>query len=313
MSVVLIGNTFIALGLMQQKRVHRKDPSHRRRDLCCFGAVNAYFLSPEWICGLAAFLAGHGFCMIGLALGTASVLACLNCWCVVVSLLTAPFLLGEAVSLFKVLAVMLVICGCIWVTLHGPQRYHVFTVGRLHTYFVDQAFLAAAGLSLLVACGLAGRAATTRQRPRCSVFQLTLAAAMCAWFAVLSAKCLSGLHFTTWHHELDQLGHWQAWAVVAVFVILAISNLHLLNLALAAGDAVTVMPMYEALSLLGQIVLGGIFFQEFRSLDTWGHLQFWPGVCCVLSGVVLVTRPDPDLPALSRLVLKPPAPQGGEA
>jgi len=302
---VLFGNTLIALGLLLQKRSHSRASSRQRKIHCGLISVDAYFFSLEWLGGLATFLCGHAFCWLGLSVGAQMVLSCLNCWCIVVTLLCAPFMFGEAVTVYKVMAVALLILGCVWVTLHGPQRYRVFTVERLHLYLENKAFVCVAGLSLLGVCALGASVATTDRRPRCSVFQLALGAAMCAWYSVLSAKCVSGLHFTSWHHGHDQLSVWQPWAVLVVFVAAAASNLHLLNLALAAGEAVTVMPVYEALSLIGQIVLGGIFFQEFDALDFWGHAQFWFGVSCVVGGIVMVTRGEPEIAVLRKHVFKP--------
>jgi len=52
------------------------------------------------------------------------------------------------------------------------------------------------------------------------------------------------------------------------------------------GDAVIVIPSYMALSMLGQIVVGGlIFFREFRSFTVMDEARFWPGVLFVLVGV----------------------------
>lgn len=304
-SAVLVGNTLIAVGLLLQKRSHHKEKSGGKRDQCCHETANAYFLSLEWFSGLLVFLLGHGCCWLGLAVGTQMVMSCLNCWCIVVTIILAPILFGEAVSVYKIMAVSLLIVGCVWVILTGPRRYRVFTVDRLHMYLDNKAFLALCCITLLVSLVFASSAALTKRRPRCSALQLAVGAAMCAWYSVLAAKCVAGLQFASWQYHNFQQGHWQAWAACAFLVIAAAANLHLLNLALAAGDAVTVMPVYEAASLVGQIVLGGVFFQEFDGLDAWGHLQFWCGVGCVLSGVVMASRGEPRIPALQRHVLGP--------
>lgn len=81
------------------------------------------------------------------------------------------------------------------------------------------------------------------------------------------------------------------------------ANLHLLNLALAMGDAVVVMPAYESMSLAGQIVVGGMFFQEFHALDATGHLWFWAGVAIVVVGILMVSRPEPEHPLLRWVVI----------
>jgi len=290
---VLVGNTFISLGLLLQKRSH-----HKRRG----EQVEAYFLSPEWLVGLVTFFAGHACCWAGLAVGAQMVMSCLNCWCIVVTILIAPLLFHETVSLYRLLAVLVLVIGCVWVTLAGPKKYETFTVERFELNLADEAFLVVTACTVVAALAIAVVPRRTGATKR-SVTRLTMGAAICAWYSVLAAKCFSGLHFTSWHGGRNQLGYWQTWAAGVFFVCAAVANLHLLNLALAAGDAVTVMPAYESLSLAGQIVVGGMFFQEFRQLDARGHFWFWSGVAVVLSGVIMVSRPEPKHPFLQHVIL----------
>merc|ERR1719159_1599191 len=119
-----------------------------------------------------------------------------------------------------------------------------------------------------------------------SEFYLTIIAAIVGWYSVLFAKCVSGLLFTSWHYREMQFLTWEAWIMTASMLILALVNVHFLNMALAEGDAVQIIPAYESMAMVGQIFIGGIFFEELWSLSPTGHLNFWLGVTCVIIGVI---------------------------
>jgi len=284
----ILGNTLIATGLMVQKLAHRADEPQAVRD------QRPYFLTPRWLAGLLAFLLGHGCCAVGLALGACTVLSCLNTWCIVVTLLLAPRLLGEAVTPSKVGAVALLVFGCFWVIRHGPHAQHAFSTQLLEVYLQNTMFKAICSCVLLGTLLVGAQASTTRRRPRLAPFQLTVLAAICAWFSVLGSKCVSGLLLTSWSSGQHQFGSPCAWGAVVAFISAGLLNLHLLNMALAAGEAVSVMPAYEAMSLTGQIVLGGVFFDELGGLTA----QFWFGVACAIVGVLLTAGADPKGDAL---------------
>merc|ERR1719343_1082799 len=126
------------------------------------------------------FLLGHFFCCFGLAIGTQIVLSCLNCWCIVVTLLCSPLIFSEVVSLFRVLAVGLLIFGSFWVSWYGPQRYRILTVERLSSYMENEAFLAVSGICFVAAVILGLDTWLSRRRSKWSSFPCVLGAAMCA-------------------------------------------------------------------------------------------------------------------------------------
>jgi len=310
---VLLGNTLISLGLLLQKRSHHTRVAVDKSDRhYCGIPATSYCFSPQWLAGLATFIAGHGCCWIGLAVGAQMVMSCLNCWCIVVTILLAPSLFNETVSLFRILAVLVLVVGCVWVTLSGPRRYEAFTVERFQLNVANEAFLVVTACTVVAAMAIMAVPRRSRSA-KVSVLRLTAGAAICAWYSVLAAKCFSGLHFTTWHDGRNQLGYWQTWAAAAFFVATSVANLHLLNLALAVGDAVSVMPAYESMSLAGQIVVGGMFFQEFSALDARGHAWFWTGVALVVTGVYMVSRPEPEAEWLRWVVIGSKADDGEES
>merc|ERR1719311_1451220 len=91
----------------------------------------------------------------------------------------------------------------------------------------------------------------------------------------------------------DQLKYVDFWIALGLVACLAPSNVILMNLALQAGDATMVVPIYDALAMCGQIVLGGFFFQEFEEMDVHQTGGFVFGVVVVVAGVYLISQEPP--------------------
>lgn len=286
--IMLLGNTFSAVGLLVQKRSHEGDS--KTKCTCCGRSVPLYFTSPVWLLGFVIFVLAHVLCWISLALAPQSVLSGLMCWSTVVTFVLAPFFLGETVTVFKLLSACIMIFGCCWVVLSGPRVYQVFTVDVLRSQLHNVPFLALSGLALFYLVGCACWAGFQRL----TAFQYATIAAILAWYSVLTAKISSSLVFSSWHHTDNQLDRWESWVALITMLVLAASNLHFLNMALSSGEAVYVVPVYESMSIFGQTLLGGIFFQEFQHLDTIQHINFWMGVSCIMIGVICLARKGPQ-------------------
>jgi uncharacterized membrane protein len=293
--VMLIGNTLSAIGLLVQKYAHMDGET----------SWTSYFTSTTWLCGFSIFVLAQILCWCSLALAPQAVLACLTCWSTVVTCVVAPMFLDETVTVFRLISVGIMIFGCTWVIVTGPRVYRVFTVELLIDEVQNTLFLALSGLALIYLVGCSIMAALSKTTPRLSALQYTIAAAVIGWYSVLSAKITSGLFFSSWHHTHNQFDRWESWVMVITMLLLAVTNLHFLNMALSIGDAVFVVPTYEAMAIFGQTLLGGLFFQEFQGLDTYGHINFWFGLSIILLGVVLLARRGPETDLFQYPVLSP--------
>eukprot|EP00746_Dinoflagellata_sp_MGD_P122661 gnl/MRDRNA2_/MRDRNA2_57478_c0_seq1.p1 gnl/MRDRNA2_/MRDRNA2_57478_c0~~gnl/MRDRNA2_/MRDRNA2_57478_c0_seq1.p1 ORF type:complete len:362 (-),score=28.29 gnl/MRDRNA2_/MRDRNA2_57478_c0_seq1:213-1298(-) len=301
-AMMLLGKTLSAVGLLMQKYSHKGEPTTWT---CCGRSAALYFTSPMWLCGLVVYILAHILCWVSLALGPQTVLASLTCWSTVVTFVLAPSFLGETVTVFRLISVCVMILGCTWVIFSGPRMYQVSTVELMLLQMQDMLFLMLSGLALLYLLCCAGMAALSNKSPRLSALQYTTIAAVVGWYSVLSAKITSGLTFTSWHHNGNQFDRWESWVMLAIMILLAVANLHFLNMALSIGDAVYVTPLHQAIAIFGQTVLGGIFFQEFQHLDTYGHINFWLGLTCVLVGIICLTRKGPETDFFQYPILGP--------
>lgn len=282
----LVGNSCITLGLMIQKKAHRQ--CRDNKDL----TDKWYFLNPMWLGGLLVFFVGHVFCCIGSALGAQTVLACFNCWTMVLTCLFASCMLGESLSLGKIFAISRLVFGCVLVAIHGSRQYDMLTVEKIHQSLTGVVFLGLCACSLLVAIILTSRMFAERQTQKSKMLNYLLLAAQGGWYAVLISKTLSGLTFTSLYHQDDQM-NLEFWILCLVFLGFAAANIHFLNLALSQGEATFVIPVYEAMAILGQVTLGGFFFDEFHGISRLRLMYYFLGVGIVISGVLVFDVPGP--------------------
>lgn len=311
--VTFTGTSLAGLGLCLQKYSHKKryestdDPEGEDSvDACRNCTCPKYCCNRWWLMGISVFLCGHLLCFLALGLGTQSVLSCVNCWCLVITFVIAPILLHEVVTVFRALSVLFLITGCTLVIVYGPKQYREYNIELLKHSLSNVPVQIITFCCLATLIFLGTRAMVTAKRPRITVVQATLISAMLGWYSVLTAKCTAGLLWSTIYYRHNQFYSPLPWILAGAVVSLGVTNLHFLNIALEYGDAVNVIPLYEALAVTGQIFIGGIFFDEFSQLTTTEHLYFWLGVASVVGGVFAVSSVGPDIPLLQQALIVPP-------
>lgn len=273
------GATLTIVGFMLQKL------SHRRAKASQWG----YWSDSKWLLGLSLWIIGQLLCWFSDGLANKSLLACFNCWNIVVVFALAPFCLGEAANPKTGLGVAIIVVGCLWVIGAGPREYYEQTTVTINQSWASPSVLYAAGFSTLFVLVMYFRSAAGRV---VSPVEFASVSAVFAWFSVLLSKCASALLVTTVHTE-NQLGHWQFWAFLSAMFLLGTLQLHTLNMGLKAGPATAVLPTYEALSMTGQVALCGVFFGEFRAFGALDFLILAGGFACVLCGVATLVHYTP--------------------
>jgi len=79
------------------------------------------------------------------------------------------------------------------------------------------------------------------------------------------------------------------WVSFAGIVFFAIGQITVLNLGLALHDAVSYIPIYQAILVLGGIIAGGAYFSEFKTLSNHNFAAFLCGVVLICAGLVTLT------------------------
>lgn len=313
----LFGATLTAVGLLLQKSSHKKqlaeeEEKEKVQDAGASSSATAesslkkgsspaplYFTQHQWLLGIGVYIVGSLLCWLGLGMSSQTILSCLNCWSMVVSFALAPLFLGESLSLRRALGVLLLICGCLCSVAYGPRVADRQTLGTLHEAWVVHKSLRVILLFSLIFLLIAGswdhffpvRTEGAGERRRASPLaglRYVAMAAVLGWYSVLMAKCTSSLVLTTFSGAVEnQILKFGFWMILIAQLVVILGNLHFLNLGLQRTDAVVVVPVYEAMGMTGQILLGGIFFDELLrdSMTTTDLFRFWGGFAVVLVGI----------------------------
>lgn len=294
--VHLVGATLTSVGFLLQKRSHMQRKGKE-------GKEDSYWTDTPWLMGGLVWVIGNIVSWFGSGLAPQSLLSGLNVWNIVVTLIASWFFLGERVTKFTAAGCALLLFGCAWVVASGPKSYQVATIDVLQQALLrtDTMFLL-----LLTSCILIGSAAhalvsVRAGEPHRANFAFTMMSAALAWYATVQSRCMAALMVTSINQWQPHFFHWLFGLLALGFCLCGALQIHFLNLSMKYGDAVVVLPSYMAMALSGEIVVGGLFFNEFDGLGLGFHASFWPGVACVVSGVFVLNISD-DSPETRPLV-----------
>lgn len=301
----LLGCSIGCIGWLMQKFAHNEDSDKKEEAAasgeetteksrsCCCSSCPSFFQNPLWLMGLCVFISGQLITAVSLGLAPQTIVSTLNCFTIIITFCVAPFFLGETIIVWRIVCVMIMICGCCSVMINGPHEYTEFTVHTLRSSMSDPWTIF---IILAVFGGSVGSYYYMKSLNRSpTVTQYCFYAAATSWFSVLTTKVFMSLIWTMiMDGSADQLQYPDFWASAVLVAILAPSNVYLMNLALQNGDATLVVPTYDALAMCGQIVLGGFFFQEFEEMSVNQTGGFVFGVVVVVAGVYLISQDPPD-------------------
>jgi len=291
--VTLVGATLTVVGFMLQKQSHVSSSETSDKFDRSGAPLRPYWLESRWLLGGLTWVIGNLVCWVALGLAPQTILAAINCWNIVITLAIAPWLLGEPVSKGTALSALLLAVGTGWVVTFGPKVYQQHTVVLIveEVKKPQSMFAFAATFTFLMSMAVvAYHRSRSRLPPILSCFQFTAVSATFCWYASFLSKSTAKVLVASVQLHQSLYLNPVFWILAALFPICAASQIHFLNMGLKYGDAIVVIPMYEALSMTGQIVVGGLVFDEFSTLGPRQHAWFWPGVAIVLLGIASIAR-----------------------
>lgn len=201
---------------------------------------------------------------------------------------------------FDCLTVVLFASTCVtWVLGSSGRLLGVPSSRTFLTDSEDDEVAFGSAMSVTASATAAAQLATKMAVP----FSRAMAAAITSGYTALLFKCLSEIIASAGVAHLnseDGSGpwcYWETYAIAAVAVSCAPAELHFLNLALQAGDAIFVVPVYLALGMSSQLLTGMVFFQEYRNFASEDgaysvlHIaKFACSVCMALFFVVVMAK-----------------------
>merc|ERR550514_2343145 len=133
------------MGWLMQKFAHNeaaeKDGKSEQEEKpeksgCCSFCPD-FFQNPMWLMGLCVFISGQIITAVSLGLAPQTIASTMNCFTIIITFCVAPFFLGETIIVWRIVCVMVMICGCCSVMVNGPHTYTEFTVVQLRQSLGD--------------------------------------------------------------------------------------------------------------------------------------------------------------------------------
>lgn len=254
-----------------------------------------------WLCGYGVNSLGGLLNTAGLRYAAQSLIAPLSSWALVANALCATYVLGERLELRDVVPMTLIAIGNILAVSsanHAEQRgltlreiAYLFQRRSFRLYLITVAISAA--VLMLVRSRLRARirrsGGVDNANPTLVAYAGLCHAAAAAMLSVntvfLSKASLlaltDGLHNAFNPHFI---------ALISTWLSLVCFWIYTLNRLLASHDILFIVPAIEVLWSLCSMIGGGIFFDEYASLDTKRRLCFAAGVAINLSGVIVLSK-----------------------
>lgn len=318
--ITILGQTVMVPGLLMQKLVHMNiasetaaQKSHDVPEPASASdpftdkqsepeaepvLVRQYYYDKIWIAGICVFGLGQLLCWIAFGMAPQSICAPLQCWNIPVCMVLARMLLNEKLPKNCGFYCAILIFGCIWVIVFGPKPPTAYNGETLHVVadhicrpvlLLPLTFMAAMyAFATLVAPALNSKVPIAAAYVMCS--------AGCAWYSASLSKCVAMLLMTstlTGNVEIT-VATAEFGLILVSFAVMATAQIVFFNLALKYGDAIAIVPLYEGLSMTGQIVFGGVLWQEFAGEKWRDFVGFSAGVACVVVGLTLITQASLD-------------------
>lgn len=193
------------------------------------------------------------------------------------------------------LATGLIMLGAVVVVLFSAHADQNYSVEELKQYFRQVGFIVWAGvLGLVLLACFVHLSIQSRKGRKSSPLAYALVSAIVGAVSFTMGKCTMLLLRNTidGHRDLEDPA---SFAIVSVFVAMAGSNVHFLNMGLRSGDALVVVPVYYTLNLVLCAVSGIVYFNELSKFDPLQAALFLVGIAITCTGVfVLAYRPEPQ-------------------
>jgi len=258
------------------------------------GDVEPFWLNRQWLFAFGLHCVGGFLGWICLGMAPNSLAVCLGTLDVFFALLIAKYRSGEEITSMMVASCCTLVVGNGWILVFGPRSYRLRTATSLTMCFTRQLFaiISAVSASAVVAI-LADYYCWARERDKkdnlLTTVQLATAGSIFGCYSALFAKCTSIIFQTTILRGDFEVPIVEFYLLGAMCFMCGAFNVYYFNKALGIGDISFVLPFNRALGTLLQMVIGGVFFEEYEDFTRERHLLFWPGVGITIVGTVVLT------------------------
>jgi drug/metabolite transporter (DMT)-like permease len=250
---------------------------------------------------LCSFALGNICDFIALGIAPLSVVTLLGSWSLVVTTLLAKSVANEAVSIYNIISIILIVIGIIMTVLGSDHRPNEWPLPRLIKHYEEpQVIVFLLALAFIVAAGLLTihRDFVVRNtrinldenfviaRPGKNIRALyVIVGSVAGNFTALFGKAFAGLLLFTFSGE-DQFNNPFVVLIVVIFVVSLPLQIYLINASLAVNDILYHIPNFYVFWNVGNILTGAIFYDETNHFSTSNWVFYLIGVAFLFGGVV---------------------------
>jgi len=319
------GSSLAACSLVIQKTTHISDsklPEDQRKH---------FFCRPWWCCGVSLLGISGLMEAWSLAFTSLAVVAPLSGLTVVFNCAFSVYFLGEKTDRLEILAMAIIVSGIGFTSAFGPRNGSDFTSDQLdhmwggcqfnadnkgpleiitlpngeqyenrednlayydtydcHIWIMIIFFMAVFTLWITNTYGIYKQV----HRPRVHAICFASMAGSIGAVQQLFLKCFVELLYASFEGN-NQFNRPQPYIYFFLVLVLIINQIYFLNKGLSYHDAVSYVPLYQALLVVYATVSGGVFFFEFGLFDTLGAAMFALGMSMVTVGLLILTLKTP--------------------
>lgn len=279
-----LGAVTSGLGLVLMKsssRLETHQPLHRRW---------------RWIAGasLATFV-NTGLDLVALSLTPLIIIAPIGSVTIVASVIFARLgIAGEAelVSKTQWKGIGGVVLGVVLVDVYGPHPDPELDVATVMRNFNNRGFFAYQITTLAVVAVLyyglwSGRLGTYDLK---TTLVSALAGGLCSGITMAMLKLMSTCIGAWTLNGTTPFNYFQFWFGLAMLVFVATMLLHILHVCLRSADVALATPLYQCSVILGTILAGASFYNEFSIATASERMVFVLGVAFVVGGLSVLLR-----------------------
>mmetsp|Transcript_24585 Transcript_24585/g.38531 ORF Transcript_24585/g.38531 Transcript_24585/m.38531 type:complete len:399 (-) Transcript_24585:34-1230(-) len=279
-AVCTFATALTALGLVLQKYSHTLTALREEKVV--------YYKQPWWIAGFATFMIAQVINLISMSMAPQLIISCLGATALVFNALFAALILGEQLSLYEV-AVMVGLLGSVVMVISSSpvgQEHAISNINEIVGPLATVHFMGFAafvlvvlfiGQVLLFCCSMGKHEA----------IYWTFFSAVFSGYTVTLFKAVSEM-LVAWA-TVRPWADWYFYAIICCACIVAITQIHTLNLALNKGRAMTVVPAYFCLSMLAQLGVSEMVVWDVPS-ETLPLVIFCLGIFLILVFIILLAR-----------------------
>ena len=303
----LLGSVILNLGLNIQKlafvRNSRIAPELRK----------PVYKNCLWILGFVVFAIGNGGDAVGLTFTAQSIITPIGAIALVSNLVFARLLIGEEIGCKTSVAIVFIIAGVVAIVVSGNTNCSSVTLDTLKEKFVQPAFLVFALFHMSTLIGLLVYTCSKEQKMRevdpvskktidvglqnlseSEKIRLRLAIPMlascfAAWTVLLS-KSVGELVKQSARSGESEFARWETYFILTGFLFSMPCQVMYINKGLAYFESMYIIPIFYSTWLIGSILMGALFWNEFAEFGASQFGFFSAGVVCVMIGVVLLQQ-----------------------